>query len=167
MDKRTFLKNSAILALGGTVATSLPGSLVSAMAKGSTAGEGYSLPELDYAYDALDPHIDAMTMEFITVNIMLVIPGNSMQRWNPPDWKILRSRIFLKRSASSLRLSATTGVVFITIKYSGKVYHPRVAVQLEGMSERPLKKALAVLINSRTCSPRRPRRVLDRDGPGW
>jgi Fe-Mn family superoxide dismutase len=63
MDKRTFLKNSAILALGGTVATSLPGSLVSAMAKGSAAGEKYILPKLDYAYDALEPHIDAMTME--------------------------------------------------------------------------------------------------------
>jgi len=63
MDKRTFLKNSAILALGGTVATSLPGSLVSAMAKGSAAGETYTLPKLDYAYDALEPHIDAMTME--------------------------------------------------------------------------------------------------------
>ena len=63
MDKRTFLKNSAILALGGTVATSLPGSLASAMAKGSAAGETYALPKLDYAYDALEPHIDAMTME--------------------------------------------------------------------------------------------------------
>ena len=63
MDKRTFLKNSAILALGGTVAASLPGSLASAIAKGSAAGEGYTLPELDYAYDALEPYIDAMTME--------------------------------------------------------------------------------------------------------
>jgi Fe-Mn family superoxide dismutase len=63
MDKRTFLKNSAILALGGTVATSLPGNLVSAMAKGSASGEAYTLPTLDYAYDALEPHIDAKTME--------------------------------------------------------------------------------------------------------
>ena len=63
MDKRTFLKNSAILALGGTVATSLPGSFVSTVARGSTAGEKYILPTLDYAYDALEPHIDAMTME--------------------------------------------------------------------------------------------------------
>ncbi len=63
MDKRTFLKNSAMLAFGGTVAASLPGSLASAMAKGPAAGEGYTLPELDYAYDALEPYIDAMTME--------------------------------------------------------------------------------------------------------
>jgi Fe-Mn family superoxide dismutase len=63
MDKRTFLKNSAILAFGGPVAVSLPGSLASAMARGSAAGEIYTLPDLDYAYDALEPHIDAMTME--------------------------------------------------------------------------------------------------------
>lgn len=63
MDKRTFLKNSAILALGGTVASSLPGSLSQAVAKGSMAGEEYKLPKLDYAYDALEPHIDAQTME--------------------------------------------------------------------------------------------------------
>jgi Fe-Mn family superoxide dismutase len=63
MDKRTFLKNSAILTLGGAVVSSLPGSLASAVAKGSMAGEKYILPELDYAYDALEPYIDAMTME--------------------------------------------------------------------------------------------------------
>lgn len=63
MDKRTFLKNSAILALGGAVATSLTGSLASAMSKGAEAGDAYKLPDLDYAYDALEPHIDARTME--------------------------------------------------------------------------------------------------------
>jgi len=63
MNKRTFLKNSAILTLGGTVATSLPGTLVSTMANGSKASETYVLPKLDYAYDALEPYIDAMTME--------------------------------------------------------------------------------------------------------
>jgi hypothetical protein len=54
MDKRTFLKNSAILTLGGAVAASLTGSMASAMAKGSVAGKGYVLPTLEYAYDALD-----------------------------------------------------------------------------------------------------------------
>ena len=63
MDKRTFLKNSAILTLGGAVAASLPGSVIPAVAKGSGAGEGFTLPALDYAYDALEPHIDARTME--------------------------------------------------------------------------------------------------------
>jgi Fe-Mn family superoxide dismutase len=63
MDKRTFLKNSAILTLGGAVAASLPGIVIPAVAKGSGAGEKYTLPELDYAYDALEPHIDARTME--------------------------------------------------------------------------------------------------------
>ncbi len=63
MDKRTFLKNTAILTLGGAVAASLPGSLKSAAARGSAAEDRFQLPKLDYAYDALEPHIDAMTME--------------------------------------------------------------------------------------------------------
>jgi Fe-Mn family superoxide dismutase len=63
MDKRTFLKNGAILTLGGVVATSLPGSLTAAVAKSATAEEGFILSKLDYAYDALEPYIDAMTME--------------------------------------------------------------------------------------------------------
>jgi len=63
MDKRTFLKNSVLLTLGGAVATALPGSLASAMANASAAGETFTLPDLDYAYDALEPHIDAKTME--------------------------------------------------------------------------------------------------------
>jgi Fe-Mn family superoxide dismutase len=63
MDKRTFLKNSAILAIGGTVAASLPGRLTAAVAKSDTAEEGFTFAKLDYAYDALEPYIDAMTME--------------------------------------------------------------------------------------------------------
>jgi Fe-Mn family superoxide dismutase len=63
MDKRTFLKNSALLTLGGAVAASVPGTLVSAAATGSSTGEEFTLPKLDYAYDALEPYIDAMTME--------------------------------------------------------------------------------------------------------
>lgn len=63
MDKRTFLKNSALLAFGGAVVTTLPGSLASASAKARAAGDAYTLPDLDYAYDALEPHIDAKTME--------------------------------------------------------------------------------------------------------
>ena len=31
----------------------------------------YKLPELSYAYDALEPNIDARTMEIIILNIML------------------------------------------------------------------------------------------------
>ena len=67
MDKRTFLKKSAILTLGGTLAGS---SAIGLNAAGSFLGlknrsgdEEFTLPELPYAYDALEPHIDAMTME--------------------------------------------------------------------------------------------------------
>jgi len=66
MDKRSFLKKSAILTIGGALAGS--SSLV-VEAAGSIAGtgsrtvEGFELPDLPYAYDALEPHIDARTME--------------------------------------------------------------------------------------------------------
>jgi Fe-Mn family superoxide dismutase len=65
MDKRTFLKRSALLGVGGAIAGSLPGSLKAAglTSAGRPAGESYKLPELDYAFDALEPYIDAMTME--------------------------------------------------------------------------------------------------------
>jgi Fe-Mn family superoxide dismutase len=65
MDKRTFLKKSALLGIGGTVVAGIPGSLRASGLK-STASRGdekYALPDLEYAYDALEPHIDAMTME--------------------------------------------------------------------------------------------------------
>jgi Fe-Mn family superoxide dismutase len=65
MDKRTFLKNSAILSIGGAITVGMPGAVKAAGAMGqrSTGGEAYKLPDLDYAYDALEPYIDAMTME--------------------------------------------------------------------------------------------------------
>ena len=64
MDKRTFLKNSAILGVGGLITGSIPGALSAAARSGSGASDHeFKLPELDYAYDALEPHIDAMTME--------------------------------------------------------------------------------------------------------
>jgi len=65
MDKRTFLKNSAILSIGGSIMTAIPGTLKAAdlIAAGSKEDEPFKLPELDYAYDALEPNIDAMTME--------------------------------------------------------------------------------------------------------
>ncbi len=65
MDKRTFLKNSAILGIGGVIAGAVPGTLKAAdMISSVNYEEGlFELPDLDYAYDALEPYIDAMTME--------------------------------------------------------------------------------------------------------
>lgn len=62
MDKRTFLKKSALLTIGGSVAASAPLGAFQSCA-GAGTGEEITLPELPYAYDALEPHIDAMTME--------------------------------------------------------------------------------------------------------
>jgi len=71
MNKREFLKSSMILGAGAMVAPHLATSCMSnAGAKGVTAslvatdGAGkFVQPELGYAFDALEPYIDAMTME--------------------------------------------------------------------------------------------------------
>ena len=66
MNKRSFLKKSAILTAGSTLATFIP---VGLKAEGiydgmdKREGEDFKLPELPYAYDDLEPYIDAMTME--------------------------------------------------------------------------------------------------------
>ena len=70
MNKREFLKKSALLGAGALVAPSLLKSCSTAGAKESLlasltpVSEGAFLqPELGYAFDALEPSIDAMTME--------------------------------------------------------------------------------------------------------
>jgi Fe-Mn family superoxide dismutase len=67
-SRRDFLKKSATLVIGTVAASSI---LNNAFASGNFAddifispdGGKYSLPALPYAYDALEPHIDKMTME--------------------------------------------------------------------------------------------------------
>ncbi len=63
MDKRTFLKSSVILGAGGAIAGTFPGSLKAAGRFSISGEDPFKMPELGYAYDALEPHIDAMTME--------------------------------------------------------------------------------------------------------
>lgn len=71
MNKREFLKRSAILGAGTMIAPSIASSCMnSSAANGATASlvavnpEGkFIQPELGYAFDALEPHIDAQTME--------------------------------------------------------------------------------------------------------
>jgi Fe-Mn family superoxide dismutase len=71
MKKREFLKTSAILGAGTLIAPSITTSCMNSAAQsGATASlvamdeEGkFAQPELDYAFNALEPHVDAMTME--------------------------------------------------------------------------------------------------------
>jgi len=67
LDRRNFLTNSAAaLAASGAAASLLSPSQTSAQATASATGAAagpYKLPKLSYAYDALEPHIDAKTME--------------------------------------------------------------------------------------------------------
>jgi len=66
MDKRTFLKKTVLLGAAGMAVTSaLAGKIITPVI-GKLAGlqdDRFTLPELPYAYDALEPNIDAMTME--------------------------------------------------------------------------------------------------------
>jgi Fe-Mn family superoxide dismutase len=72
MNKREFLKTSAILGAGTLIAPAISSSCSNTAAQtGATASlvaqsyDGIFLqPELGYAFDALEPHVDAMTMEF-------------------------------------------------------------------------------------------------------
>jgi Fe-Mn family superoxide dismutase len=65
MDKRTFLKKGTILGIGGVLAGGAAGNIkASGILHGNFPGEEpYKLPDPGYPYDALEPHIDAMTME--------------------------------------------------------------------------------------------------------
>jgi len=71
MNKREFLKTSAILGAGTLVAPTLAFSCTNSSAgTGATASlvatgsDGkFTQPSLGYAFDALEPHVDALTME--------------------------------------------------------------------------------------------------------
>jgi Fe-Mn family superoxide dismutase len=65
VDRRAFLSASAAtLAASGAAASLLAPSRAAAQtAAPAGAAKGYTLPKLGYAFDALEPHIDAKTME--------------------------------------------------------------------------------------------------------
>ena len=67
-SRRDFIKKSATLALGTVAATSITTNLFSTTAPAKeemnlTEGGKFTLPALPYGYDALEPHIDKLTME--------------------------------------------------------------------------------------------------------
>lgn len=61
MKRRTFVKNALIASSITAIAT--PSIVACATAKKTYVAEEFTLPKLPYAYDALEPHIDKMTME--------------------------------------------------------------------------------------------------------
>ena len=71
MNKREFLKTSAILGAGALVVPSITSSCMNSSAQTAATASLVSMdssgkflqPELGYAFDALEPHVDAMTME--------------------------------------------------------------------------------------------------------
>lgn len=63
-SRRKFIRNSSMIALAGFGSTLLPSSIIDAVAEPSFFSDDvFSLPALPYAYDALEPHIDKLTME--------------------------------------------------------------------------------------------------------
>ena len=66
MNKREFIKKSALFSIGSIVATKMPaGTFASGLMvnRGISRDDAFKQPELGYDYDALEPYIDAMTME--------------------------------------------------------------------------------------------------------
>ncbi len=63
MERRDFIKKTAVLTVGGLVLSSLPGSIVNAAKPPALDMDTFTLPPLPYAYDALEPFIDKQTME--------------------------------------------------------------------------------------------------------
>jgi len=62
--RRDFLKKGALLTLGAIAATAISENAAAAIEKLESLGhEHFTLPPLPYAFDALEPHIDKMTME--------------------------------------------------------------------------------------------------------
>ena len=63
-SRRDFLRKSSFLALAGLGAQFFSSSILKAAGSPGQAGHAeFTLPPLPYAYDALEPHIDKMTME--------------------------------------------------------------------------------------------------------
>lgn len=69
-SRRNFIKKSATLALGTLAINTIAGNLLSETAsikkddfENLNDGNKFTLPPLPYRYDALEPHIDKMTME--------------------------------------------------------------------------------------------------------
>ncbi len=92
----------------------------------------FELPQLPYAYDALEPHIDARTMEIhhgkhhngYTTNLNNAIAGTELEGKSIED--ILTT---LDLDNGAVR---NNGVVFITILFSGRPWEQiKVVHQLE------------------------------------
>ena len=62
-NRRDFLKKSSFLALAGLGAQFFSPALTKAATELEFLGSEFTLPPLPYGYDALEPHIDKMTME--------------------------------------------------------------------------------------------------------
>jgi len=64
-NRRKFIRQSALLTVAGLSLNTIGNSVLGKEFKPETEGEGdfYKLPPLPYAYDALEPHIDKLTMQ--------------------------------------------------------------------------------------------------------
>lgn len=63
MNKRQFLKTTGVFTIGALLAPSLGCATLAPSVQPSASQPGFSLPPLGYAFNALEPHIDALTME--------------------------------------------------------------------------------------------------------
>src|SRR5438067_11174158 len=99
---------------------------------------GYELPKLPYAYDALEPHIDAKTMEIHHTkhhqayidNVNKAIKGNA-----DLEKKSVEDLISDLKSVPLLRTTVrmSSGTDLITLTKSSTHFFPRSAVALNGL----------------------------------
>ena len=100
VDRRSFLgQSAATLAASGAAASLLAPAGAFAQATGSAgAGKGYAPPKLPYAFDALEPHIDAKTMEIhYTKHHQAYIDKLNAALANHPDLAKLRAEELIKK----------------------------------------------------------------------
>ena len=79
--KTTALASAALATLPGAIAQTNPTAPAAA-----TPGGPFTLPPLPYAYDALEPHIDAQTMQIHHDKHHAAYVTNLNKAWNQMDW---------------------------------------------------------------------------------
>ncbi|MCA1750981.1 MAG: superoxide dismutase [Cryomorphaceae bacterium] len=124
MKKRQFLKLTSVFA-AGTVAAPMLTFCSEPNAAGENGGDkkngesnsaGFTLPALPYAFDALEPHIDALTME--------IHHGKHHQGYTDGLNKALKNRSDLKeKSIESLMKAVTAANSDIGLRNNGGGYY--------------------------------------------
>ena len=115
LTRREFIQHAAVI---GAAAVVLPGLLGDQLAQAQTV-DPYALPPLPYAYDALEPHIDKLTMEIWTNGVV-----------RPDEAASLSARILSEHLMLFINLADNVNDVEIMVE-KGRGYLPAEKRKLE------------------------------------